>query len=259
MTIDYEGYTTTFLKFAESFETKDQDDCFAIRLKIDHSLRVFENARTILEHNGIPNQLGEAAMLAALFHDIGRFPQYRRYKTFNDRRSINHGHLGVKILKKHRIFRDLPDEYQSQILSAIALHNKNVIPEHVSPQLRTICNVVRDSDKLDIFKVMLDHFSGGENDPAVSLEAVPHPDNYSQKMYDNVFNGRPCLYKDIYWANDFKLILANWAYCLNFPISYKLFYDSGLFDEIFEHLPHKPEFEVLKKKLLTVIEQKKVV
>ncbi len=259
MTIDFDRYITVFREFAESFETNSYEDWSAIRLKIDHSLRVFKNARTLIEHNEIGNLLGETAMLAALFHDIGRFPQYRKYKTFNDGRSVNHGYLGASVLKKQEILKALPVERQRQIFSAIALHNKNKIPGHVSPELQTICHVVRDSDKLDIFKVMLEHFSGGVDDPTIVLEAIPHPDNYTQQMYDNVFYGRPCLYKDIYWTNDFKLILANWSYHLNFPISYRLFYDSGLFDEIFEHLPQKIEFQLLKKKLLAVIEQKKTV
>jgi putative nucleotidyltransferase with HDIG domain len=257
MAFDFAGYTATFLKFAESFETGSDDDCSAVRLKIDHSLRVVENARTIIENIALERQVGETALLAALFHDIGRFPQYQRYKTFNDSISVNHGHLGVKILKKQHILSDLPCECQRQIFSAIALHNKNQIPGHVSPELGAICKVVRDSDKLDIFKVMLKHFSEEANNHKIALEAVPHPDNYTPKMYENVFYGKPCLYKDIYWTNDFKLILADWSYHLSFPISYRLFYDSGMFDKIFEHLPQKKEFHVLKKKLLAVITQER--
>ena len=257
MAIDFDVYIAAFHEVAESYMKGIQGDCSANRLKIDHSLRVFENARTIIEHNAIESQLSERALLAALFHDIGRFPQYKRYTTFNDRKSVNHGHLGVKVLKDRKILRDLLVEHQQQIHSAIALHNRNAIPGHVSPQLQTICNIVRDSDKLDIFRVMLEHFSAADNDSTVALEAVPHPDNYSQQMYDNVFYGRPCLYKDIYWTNDFKLILANWSYHLHFPISYRLFYDSGLFSQVFEHLPQTKEFQVLKNKLLTVIEKRK--
>jgi HD superfamily phosphohydrolase YqeK len=258
MTIDFESYIKTFLEYAQSCISSDLKDDPAVRLKIDHSLRVFDNACVIIKENAIAPQLAETAKLSALFHDIGRFPQYSRYKTFNDRISVNHGHLGVKVLKQQKILRDLSEDDQHQILSAIALHNKNKVPGHVSPQLNTICNIVRDSDKLDIFKVMLEHFSGGDDNPTVALEAMVHPEKYTQQMYDNVFYGRPCLYKDIYWTNDFKLILANWSYHLNFPVSYKIFYDSGLFDKIFEHLPSKPEFALLKKKLLTVIEKKKI-
>ena len=258
MSIDFESYTAAFLEFAESYEENNQQDCSAIRLKIDHSLRVFENARTIIEHNTIGSQLGDAAMLAALFHDIGRFPQYQKYRTFNDKKSVNHGHLGVNVLKKLKILRDLPGECQQYVLSAIALHNKNKIPGHVSPSLQIICNILRDSDKLDIFKVMVEHFSRVDNDPSVALEAIPHPDNYSRQMYDNVYYGRPCLYEDIYWTNDFKLILANWSYHLNFSISYTIFHDSGLFELIFKHLPRKDEFNVLKKKLQAVIEERKL-
>jgi len=256
MTFGIARYIAAFFDFAQSYKTSSPEDCSEIQLKIDHSLRVVENARVIIDHNAMESRLAESVLLAALFHDIGRFPQYGKYKTFNDRQSVNHGHLGVNVLKKLRILRDLPGERQKQVFSAIALHNKNEIPGHVSPQLQTICNIVRDSDKLDIFKVMLEHFSEESNDSTITLEAVPHPENYSQQMYDNVFHGRPCLYKDIYWTNDFKLILANWSYHLNFAVSYKLFYESGLFDQIFEHLPQKPEFQVLKKKLLGVVEQK---
>ena len=256
MAIDFDSYIKTFLEYAESYISTDLRDGSAVRLKIDHSLRVFDNACVILQENEIAPQVAEIAKLSALFHDIGRFPQYDRYKTFNDRKSVNHGHLGVRVLKQQKILRDLSEGDQRQILSAIALHNKNKVPGHVTPQLNTICNIVRDSDKLDIFRVMLEHFSAGDDDPTVALEAVVHPEKYTRQMYDNVFYGRPCLYKDIYWTNDFKLILANWTYHLNFPVSYRIFYNSGLFDKIFEHLPQKPEFTVLKKKLLTVIKQK---
>ena len=40
----------------------------------------------------------DLAWLTGLLHDIGRFEQVRRYGTFNDAKSIDHGKLGVEIL-----------------------------------------------------------------------------------------------------------------------------------------------------------------
>ena len=42
------------------------------------------------------------AEAVALLHDVGRFEQYKRYGTFNDRKSVNHAALGVEIMKKNR-------------------------------------------------------------------------------------------------------------------------------------------------------------
>lgn len=253
MELDFDRCTTAFLEYAECFIDDSKIENNHVQLKIDHSLRVLENAEVIVQHIPISEQTAETATLAALFHDIGRFPQYQKYRTFNDRRSVNHGHLGVKVMKKTEIFRQIPRGYRRHLLSAIALHNRNAIPHHVPEPLRTICDIVRDSDKLDIFRVMLKHFSSESPDSTVALEAIPHPTKYTQRMFDNVLQGRPCLYSDIYWTNDFKLILANWTYQLHFPISYRLFYDSGHFDQIFNLLPQTAEFLQLKEKLYTVI------
>lgn len=257
MALDFDRFKSVFLKYAESFVSNSTKEKKHIRLKIDHSLRVLENAKVIVANTSCSEKTAESAMLASLFHDIGRFTQYQRYKTFNDRKSVNHGHLGVQVLKQSGIHHHLPKSYRQDIASAIALHNRNAIPSHVSEPLRTICNIVRDSDKIDIFKVMLNHFSSGYPDSTVALEAIPHATKYTQRMFDNVWAGKPCLYSDIYWTNDFKLILASWTHQLNFPVSYRLFYDSGLFDQLFGLLPQTKEFNELKDKLRTLIGGKK--
>ena len=43
------------------------------------------------------------AEIMALFHDIGRFEQYKQYRTFSDYRSEDHAALGVKVIKANRI------------------------------------------------------------------------------------------------------------------------------------------------------------
>ena len=40
----------------------------------------------------------ESIILIGLLHDIARFEQYTKYKTFRDSISIDHGDLGVEIL-----------------------------------------------------------------------------------------------------------------------------------------------------------------
>ena len=46
-----------------------------------------------------------------MLHDIARFEQVKRYHTFVDRNSVNHGELGVKILFEEGLIRNFIEEY----------------------------------------------------------------------------------------------------------------------------------------------------
>ncbi|MBR6625116.1 MAG: HD domain-containing protein, partial [Mailhella sp.] len=76
-----EAHLQRFLDYADSF--KDVPDAAPLRLKVEHTLKVFEHARRIVESLGdsISPELGRASVLAALYHDCGRFPQFKEYRT----------------------------------------------------------------------------------------------------------------------------------------------------------------------------------
>jgi len=64
-----------------------------------------------------------------LFHDIGRFPQYAKYKTFRDNISVNHGVLGAETLIEKNILEKLAGEEQEIIIQAVKFHNAFSIPK----------------------------------------------------------------------------------------------------------------------------------
>ena len=62
----------------------------------------------------------ELAELIGLLHDIGRFEQIKRYNTFIDKNSINHGQLGVKILfDDNQIRRFIKDSKYDDIIDGL--------------------------------------------------------------------------------------------------------------------------------------------
>lgn len=255
--MNFTQFHDAFDRFAESFMVGTDHDRSLIQLKIDHTKRVYQNARRMVEHIFTDDrETAEVTLLSALFHDIGRFPQYQAYKTFNDRISVDHAHLGVKILKQEGILNALPDNQKKHVLAAVSLHNKRTLPKAIPAQLLTICNIVRDSDKLDIFNVMLDHFNEGpDTDQTLTLELTPHPTNFSKPLYHKVLNKQNCLYTDMRWTNDFKLMLAGWISQLNFPVTYSLFQESGNFERLFDTLPQNEDFSHMKQVLFAVIEE----
>lgn len=93
-------------------------------------------------------QILKSAQLCGLFHDIGRFEQYRKYQTYSDIHSTDHGDLGVSILKEH--FNSI--ENYDLILFTTKNHNKLIIEETEDSKKLLFTKIVRDADKLDIMK-----------------------------------------------------------------------------------------------------------
>ena len=104
---DLDIFKAWFTGYSQTFYTDDAEDNKNIDLKVRHTSFVCENAVLIAgdEHLGDNNVL--IAETAALFHDVGRFLQYSKYKTFRDSISVNHGRLGAEILREKEILAHL--------------------------------------------------------------------------------------------------------------------------------------------------------
>ena len=180
---DFGKYEKWFREYTREFLWGSEFDVANVQLKIDHTMRVMEFARQIAAAKNRGAGLTKLAELAALFHDLGRFPQYARYRTFHDQMSVNHAYQGVVTLKEHRVLEDLPGAVRRLVLGAVALHNRRFLPQGLPKELRDLTKILRDADKLDIFQVMLAHFKPGvKHNKVVNLELKPHPDNYTPEL-----------------------------------------------------------------------------
>ncbi|HAY21569.1 MAG TPA: HD family phosphohydrolase [Desulfobacterales bacterium] len=247
---DFRTYERWFLDFTQGYLQGSDFDTANIRIKINHTLRVLGFARQITKNLDLTPVLQEMAHLAALFHDIGRFPQYARYKTYNDKVSVNHATEGVRTMKQHGVLAGFPPQSQHLILGAIALHNRRFLPNQLPVKVRLLTQIVRDADKLDIFAVMLAHFDPRiPYNKVVNLELKPDPDNYTPAILEKVQARQSVNYQHLTWVNDFKLMLCSWLYDLNYPVSQGLAREKGYLDKLLDYLPKTPEFEHLGRQL----------
>ena len=115
--------------------------------------------------------------------------------------------------------------------------------------------IVRDADKLDIFRVMVAHFTAdpGEH-PVVTLHVKDEPGAYTQEVYDDAMHGIQGDYKKMVYVNDFKLLLCGWVNDFYFKESRRLAHERGLVESLFATLPEYPEMaalhEVITERLL---------
>lgn len=226
----------------------DEDINRLLKLKLNHSFKVLENAKAILAGEGVSGREAELGSIAALYHDIGRFAQFARFKTFNDRISINHGRQGVLTLRSMNLPGDISKEEWCQIRFAIGQHNVKSIRPNLPKRVSFMTKLVRDADKLDIFRIMITHFTSDTPDPEVTFNLDMSPDNYSDEIYTPVYNGEIGDYRRAKYANDFKLLAVGWLNDLYLTTTFKLLKKRGHLDTIFSLLPKNKKIQALKEK-----------
>lgn len=235
----------------------DPGDCYAYRLKITHTKRVLAIAEAIVQSEGLPEHLALTARLTALMHDVGRFPQYRQYRTFRDADSANHAALSVKHALREKMLADVPAQIRRLVLGAVFLHNVRRLPALPSPELRIVANVIRDSDKLDIYQVMIDHFSQERpKHPEVALDVKADPLAFSPHVLEVLRRRETGDYRNIVYVNDFKLMAIGWLYDLNFRSSCRMLRERGYLDTIFATLPQAPEIHDFRQQIDTDLAQR---
>lgn len=147
--IDIEKANIEFDKYVSQFNPEKG----RIKLKIDHIKRVSIMSRKIAENLKLDDEYIKLAELIGLFHDIGRFKQAELYNTFNDRISVNHAELSVKVLCEDNLIDNfnVEDKYKKIIKIAILNHNKSKIDNNLTEEEMLFSKIIRDADKLDIY------------------------------------------------------------------------------------------------------------
>jgi hypothetical protein len=180
----------------------------------------------------------------ALFHDVGRFPQYRQYKTFDDSVSVNHAALGAEVLIEGKALGLLNADDRDTIVHAIMLHNVFSLPESLDARTQLFARLIRDADKLDILRVALEYYQqdSGSRADAVAL-GLPDSPGYSAKVLDNLKRGAMARKADLTTLNDFKLLQLSWLYDLNFTSSLRMVLERGYIDKLAALLPRVGEIQ----------------
>ncbi len=196
-----------FTAYYKSFPHEEMND-----LKYAHTQRVVENARQILTGEAFPEGLKAAGEMASWLHDVGRFEQFKKYRTFSDRHSVNHALLSCAVTLQLGWLDDHTAEERNRILRAIEYHNLREVPPGLSEEEALLVHLVRDADKLDIYTVL---------DQAIETDYLPsHPEVYwglpfaeppSEKIVQSIETGKPIDYADIHSFADFVFIQLAWC------------------------------------------------
>ena len=248
-----------FRSYTDLYNTDD----VKIKLKIDHTYRVASIAEQIARSNEVnmDDYSVDFCWLLGLLHDIGRFEQLTQYGTFIDRDSIDHAELGADILFSSAsssasdgdvtgtqplintfidpsCWTDPEDtnidwnEMASIAEVAIRLHNKLVLPKDLDPATRMFANILRDADKCDIMRVLIEP-PYDERNKAIIRGSKDHTmgparDDVMQCVLDH-----RCVPKT-FERTDFESLISQCCMCfeLCFPESIRIVRHQGYLDTL---------------------------
>jgi hypothetical protein len=233
-----------FMEYSRSFYSDDPEVHEAVILKEQHSLRVLSNACAIAENEKFPESDLFAVKASALLHDVGRFYQYSKYRTFNDLVSENHGLLGHSIIQREIFAAMIPSGDLPAVLSAVRNHNRKDLEENLSVRECVISKVIRDADKLDILDLMIQCFGPLDKNPHPEYKFnLPDTPGYNPEIIKRLAAKEKVDNKIRNNLNDFKLSLISWLRDLNYSYTKKAAVEKRFAERIAEYLPHDSEID----------------
>lgn len=171
--IDRKKIMDEFAGYTKDYDISDEK----IKLKVEHTYRVAGLCDRIARSLGLAVEDIDLAWAIGMLHDIGRFDQVRQYGTFSDADSVDHAHYASELLFDKGMIVDYfgsanPGIYNyienkntcsaglseslGIIKKAVYNHSAYKIEEGLCEREVLFCNIIRDADKLDIFKVVND-------------------------------------------------------------------------------------------------------
>lgn len=222
--VDMQLAYRSFKQYVSNYNPEDPK----IALKVSHIVRVARKSRILAERLGLSPDEVALAELIGLLHDIGRFEQIAQYDTFKDADSVNHGFLGCQILfGPTGIIRSFaPSSKDDEIIySAVINHNRAGIenPDSMTERELLHSKIIRDTDKLDIFKVQLEEpniaLYGHEGISDDVLTPAVYEDFCREKLIDYRLRSGS--------APDAIMCAFGYVYDINFPASLAMALEDG--------------------------------
>jgi len=227
-----------FSTYCKSFYVSDPEDQKNISLKEEHTFHVCKNIVEIAVGLSLNDEKIFLAESIALFHDIGRFPQYTQYKTFRDSVSVNHGLLGAETLIEEKMLQDLSSNEQEIIVKSVKFHNAFSISKTMTKEIVFFLKLIRDADKLDIWRVFLGYYESPDEMKASAVGlGLPDLPEYSEEVVSCIFRKKIVSLSMLKTLNDFKLLQLSWIFDLNFEPTFRLLHGRDYINRLTAHLP----------------------
>ena len=242
--------------YMKSFYTADEEVMQGIRIKETHTGYVTANMVALAHELGMTEHDTALAEIMGLFHDVGRFRQYSMYKTFNDAQSEDHAALALTVLDELSFMKKLAPEDEALVRFAIKNHNKKTIEPTDDRRALLFAKMLRDADKLDIYRVLAPFLDESHADEAPQFIKGLNSQRVSESFLAALVEGRQADYHAIKTHGDRKVVRLLSVYDINFAWTMRKIVERGYVDRVIHALPHGRELTIGFQKLKSYVAQK---
>jgi hypothetical protein len=229
-----------------------------IELKEKHSREVCIETAWLADKLSLSDNQKRVAQAVALLHDVGRFEQFKKHRTYSDARSCNHSLLAVEVIRKEKVLEGFDEQEREYIDKAIKYHGDKELPEGLDGETLLYCQLIRDADKIDIYRVVLEYYEQYRKDPQSFKLEIELPDEpwYSDEVVQKVLNRERIDYKLLKTWNDCKLIQLSWVYDVNFAPTLERIKQRGFLEKLIDFLPANEDIERVRTKVLEYVDSR---
>ncbi|MCU0559938.1 MAG: HD domain-containing protein [Desulfobacterales bacterium] len=228
--------------YIAGFAASDEELKRALRLKRVHTARVCITIRRLGKALGLPENDLQLVEAAALLHDIGRFPQFARYGTFRDKDSTDHGRLGLRVINRHGLLSGVTPVERRHLARAVAFHNAARLPRLADTNSLFLLKLLRDADKLDIWRLVIGHHRHRGRMPKV-VNQFEYSGNgrCSPEVMSAITSGQVVPIEAVRSVCDATLLYISWVFDLNFAPSFCETLKGGYLERLAATAPPAPE------------------
>lgn len=237
---DFDAYAHSF------FESADEKQQTLMQLKWKHTLFVAELAREIAERSGWSDSDCNRAEAVGILHDTGRFSQVHEFRSFHDQSTVDHGERGYDEAIKHDLCAHVDPTLQLILLNTIRYHNRRVLPEGLPADHYKYLHIVRDADRLDIYRVVNRSLKNGDNQKhpeithGIRLEKKATP-----AVIDAINRQEQVDYSLVQTLTDRMLLQLSWLHIMSHTATVEIFRERGYLDIMTPHLPDEPNINTI--------------
>jgi hypothetical protein len=245
-----------FISYVDKYLGENGYSDSPISMKLIHSVKVSEICRSISEELGWNSEDCLTAEGLGLLHDVGRFSQFAEFATFVDADSMDHGEYGCSVIQEYRVLSPCDEKTRGQILDGILFHNRKTIPSSVNPDSLPFVKLVRDADKLDIYRIIRRRI--GKNNLGDHLKevlSIQAEGPASKLALDEIRNHQTVSNVNISTIADFTLMQMSWVFDFNYSQARQRIHKDGILNLLASTLPDEKEVQEVAKIILKRAEQ----
>jgi hypothetical protein len=246
-----------FTEYCSSFYSEEVEDQRHFLLKEEHTHNVCANIIRIATDEGLDDDRLLLAEAVALLHDVGRFEQYHQFRTFRDSISVDHAALGAEIIREIDLLADLFPHERDVVNHAVETHNAFHIPKKFQGDTHYYLQLLRDADKLDIWRVFCENYEQPvEKRSAVVELDFPDLPQCSPDVLNKVAHRELVHLSQALTLSDFKLLQLSWVYDLSFTESFRIVAERDFLREIAATLPDVAGVQTAVDAVLSYVDER---